>query len=237
MCKECGCGEIEHKAETDVIPVGQEILAENARYAMHNREHLEKLGIVMFNIVGSPGSGKTALLERTIPLLKDEFKIAVIEGDLETDNDKERIDALGVLCYQIKTHGACHLDAKMVHNALHELKLDENYDIVFVENVGNLVCPADFALGEDFRIVVLSTPEGDDKPEKYPTIFYGSDAIVLNKLDLAPHIEFNVERCRQSSYRVNPKAKFFQISAKSGEGAQKWLQWIRWAAKKPANAQ
>jgi len=172
----------------------------------------------MFNLVGSPGAGKTSLLEATIPALAKEFKIAVVEGDLETQNDKERIEKLGVPCYQICTHGACHLDAKMVHHALHELDLDDSYDIVFVENVGNLVCPADFPLGEDFRVVVLSVPEGDDKPEKYPKIFHGSDAVVLTKTDLVPHLEFDVEKCRQRSYQVNPKAKFFTLSVKSGEG-------------------
>ncbi len=233
MCKECGCGEVEHSDKQKVIPIGRDILAENSKYAMHNREHLEGIGVVMFNIVGSPGSGKTSLLERTIPELREKFRIAVIEGDLETANDKDRIDALEVDCYQINTHGVCHLDAKMVHHALHELGVDENFDIIFVENVGNLVCPADFPLGEDFRIVVMSTPEGDDKPEKYPIIFHGSDAVVLNKIDLAPHLEFDIERCRQNSYRTNPKAKFFQLSAKTGEGFEKWLEWVRWAAKSP----
>ena len=232
MCKECGCGE-NNIDEKGTISVGKEILAENSHIAAHNREHLDRLGVVMFNIVGSPGSGKTTLLEKTIPALKDDLKIAVIEGDLETDNDKNRIDALGVPCYQICTHGACHLDAKMVHHALHELNLDENYDIIFVENVGNLVCPADFPLGENFRVVVLSTPEGDDKPEKYPTIFHGSDAVVLSKIDIIPHIDFDTEKCRERSYNVNPKARFFTVSAKTGEGLQKWLEWVKWAANSP----
>ncbi|HDG68490.1 MAG TPA: hydrogenase accessory protein HypB [candidate division Zixibacteria bacterium] len=231
MCKECGCGEPERNEE--IIPVAREILEENAHYALHNKEHLRKHGIVMFNFVGSPGAGKTTLLERTIPVLREEFKIAVIEGDLETQNDKERIDRLGVPCYQICTHGACHLDAKMVHHALHELDLDDSFDIVFVENVGNLVCPADFPLGEDFRVVVLSVPEGDDKPEKYPKIFHGSDAVVLTKIDLVPHLDFDVEKCRRGAYQVNPKAKFFEVSAKTGDGFQKYLDWIRWAAKTP----
>ncbi|RKZ35018.1 hydrogenase accessory protein HypB [bacterium] len=231
MCKECGCGETENKKE--IIPVGREVLEENARLAVHNRQHIEKLGIVMFNIVGSPGAGKTTLLEKTIPALLDEYKIAVIEGDLETDRDKQRIDNLNVPCYQIRTHGTCHLDAKMVHHALHELELDENYDIVFVENVGNLVCPADFRLGENFRVVVLSVPEGDDKPEKYPTIFYGSDAVVLSKLDLSPYLDFDIDACRERSYRVNPGAKFFTISAKDGDGLERWIKWVRWAAQTP----
>ncbi len=233
MCKECGCGDFEAQAGVEVVSVGREVLEENSKYAAHNREHVEKHGVVMFNIVGSPGSGKTTLLERTIPALREEFKIAVIEGDLETSRDKERIDALDVPCYQINTHGACHLDAKMVHHALHELGIDSSFDIVFIENVGNLICPADFPLGEDFRVVVLSVPEGDDKPEKYPTIFHGSDVVVLTKTDLLPHLSFDVDACRSRSYRVNPKAKFIPFSAVSGEGLEQWLSWVRWAAKSP----
>ena len=231
MCKECGCGEINNGEKE--IPVGKEILEENSKFALHNREHLDENGIVMFNLVGSPGAGKTTLLESTIPELAKEFKIAVIEGDLETDRDKQRIDKLGVPCYQICTHGACHLDAKMVHEALHELDLDDSFDMVFVENVGNLVCPADFPLGENFRVVVLSTPEGDDKPEKYPSIFYGSDAVVVSKLDLVQYLDFNLDECKRRSYRVNPKARFFAMSSKSGDGMNQWLEWVRWAAKSP----
>ncbi len=231
MCKECGCGELTH--EENIIPVGQEILAENAHHAAHNKEHLQEIGVVMFNLVGSPGAGKTTLLEKTIPALSGEFKIAVVEGDLETDRDKQRIDSLGVPCFQICTHGACHLDAKMVHHALHELELDDSFDLVFIENVGNLVCPADFPLGEDFRIVVISTAEGDDKPEKYPTIFWGSDVVVVSKMDLIPYIDFEIDGCRKRSYEVNPKARFFPVSAKNSDGFDNWLEWVRWAAKTP----
>lgn len=231
MCKECGCGEENTATSIQIIEVGREVLVENSHYAAHNREHLDELGITMFNIVGSPGAGKTAVLERTIPVISRERKIAVIEGDLETSFDKQRIEKLGVKCHQINTHGICHLDAKMVHEALHKLALDKSYDAVFVENVGNLVCPADFALGEKFRVVILSVPEGDDKPEKYPQIFRTADIVVVNKIDLLNPSMFNIELCKQRVYRINPKTQFVALSSLTGDGFDKWLDWICWAMK------
>lgn len=231
MCKECGCGDDNSENSGRVIEIGREILEENSHYAMHNREYLDGLGITMFNIVGSPGAGKTAILERTIPALSGVKKVAVIEGDVETSLDKQRIEKLGVKCYQINTHGVCHLDAKMVHDALHELELDGTYDAVFVENVGNLVCPADFPLGERFRVVVLSVPEGDDKPEKYPQIFSTADVVVVNKIDLLDFSMFNLELCKKRVYRVNPKAQFIAVSSLTGIGFDEWFNWLQWAVR------
>ncbi len=231
MCEDCGCEHDNEKSE--IIDVGIDVLAENKKIAAHNRDKLSKFGIVMINLVGSPGSGKTTLLEKTLPVLKDKIKVSVIEGDLETDNDKTRIDALDVPCYQIKTHGACHLDAEMVHKALHKLELNEALGLIFIENVGNLICPALFALGEDFRVIVLSVPEGDDKPEKYPEMFYGSDVVVISKMDLIPYVDFDIEKCRKSIMTVNPKTKIIQFSAKTDEGLNEWMNWLEWAIKKP----
>ena len=234
MCEHCGNHNNSHEKESVAsFTINKDILSKNAEIAAHNREMLDRFGITMINIVGSPGSGKTTLLEKTIPAIKNEIKVAVIEGDVETSNDKERIEKLGIPCYQINTHGACHLEAEMVHKALHELCLDESYDLVFVENVGNLICPADFPLGEDFRVVVLSTAEGDDKPEKYPEIFFGSDAVILSKTDLIEHLDFDFEKCRERLLRVNPKAKLIALSAKNGKGIDEWLSWLSWAITKP----
>ncbi len=216
------------------ISLGKDIFEENDRYARRNRKKLHNSGIRTLNIVGSPGSGKTTLLEATIRYIKDEFRIAVIEGDVATDNDKLRIEALGVKAHQIITNGACHLDAKMVHDALHHLPLDERCRLLIIENVGNLICPTDFDLGEDFRVVVLSVPEGDDKPEKYPHIFHSANVIVISKIDLLPYIDFDIDKCKMLCHRVNPKAQIFVLSAKTNEGFEQWIGWIKSIVCRPA---
>ena len=229
MCEECGCGD---EPRTEIIPVETPILKENAKFAEHNREHLREKGVVAFNIMGSPGSGKTTLLERIAPFIVEKHGISVIEGDLATDNDAKRIGNAGITAHQINTGGGCHLDAKMVHHAMHELGFSDG-DILFIENVGNLVCPADFDLGEDFRIVVLSVPEGDDKPLKYPPMFNRADLVVLSKTDLLPHLSFDTDSFRAGLRIVNPRAKVIEFSSVSGDGAEAVVRWIEWALERP----
>ena len=183
-------------------------------------------GPLRVGIGGPVGSGKTALLEATIDALKDELSIAVIEGDLETENDAGRIRAHGVPAIQITTGSACHLDAHMIHDALHKLELD-GLDIVFIENVGNLVCPAAFDLGEAHKVVILSVTEGEDKPIKYPDMFAAADLMLVNKVDLLPYVEFDVEACIENARKVNPGIRVLTVSATTGEGMDAWYAWIR----------
>jgi hydrogenase nickel incorporation protein HypB len=176
--------------------------------------------------VSSPGSGKTTLLTRTIDDLKAELPLAVIEGDQQTSNDAERIRATGVKALQVNTGKGCHLDGHMVGHALEALAPDEQ-SVLFIENVGNLVCPAAFDLGEAHKVVILSVTEGEDKPIKYPDMFHAADLMLLNKVDLLPYLEFDVDRCIEYARRVNPSIKVLQVSATSGEGMDRWYQWIR----------
>ena len=200
MCDSCGCGARGAASDRATIVVRENLLAANDRIAAHVREHLDASGVLAINLMSSPGAGKTSLLEATIGALPPDFKVAVIEGDLETENDAERIRRRGAPAVQITTGVACHLDAAMVHDALDNLPLD-GVDILFIENVGNLVCPADFDVGQHLNIVLLSVPEGDDKPEKYPVIFRNADLVLITKIDLLPHIdEFDVERARRSLF-------------------------------------
>ncbi|MCW8839682.1 MAG: hydrogenase nickel incorporation protein HypB [Gammaproteobacteria bacterium] len=236
MCDTCGCNITpgnEHLAQNknangdDAVTVLQSLLSANDRQAQHNRDHLARHNILCLNLMSSPGSGKTALLEATIEALKDELQIAVIEGDLETENDAERIRARGVPAVQITTGSACHLDAHLVHDALHQLELS-GLDLLFVENVGNLVCPASFDLGQHANITLLSVTEGDDKPAKYPVMFRQSDLVVLSKADLLPYIEeFSPERARDHLRRLASQAPVLELSAKSGAGLGEWFEWLR----------
>jgi hydrogenase nickel incorporation protein HypB len=210
------------------IPVVRKVLESNARNARDLEVLFLENGLLVLNLMSSPGAGKTAFLERTLAALKDEFHMAVVEGDLQTSNDARRIAATGAAVIQINTQGACHLSAGMVHAAVQELPLDD-LDIVFIENVGNLVCPAEFQLGEDKRITLLSLPEGDDKPEKYPPMFAQSQVMILNKLDLLPHLDFDLERARKGARLVNPDLAIFSLSAKTGEGIEPWYAWLRQA--------
>ena len=241
MCDTCGCnithgnkhliapgGKLE-KTESgrESITVLHSLLHENDHAAQHNREHFNSHGVVAINLMSSPGAGKTALLEATIKALGDEFRLAVIEGDLETENDAERIRSHGVTAVQITTGSACHLDAHMVHDAVHGLDL-ANLDIVFIENVGNLVCPASFDLGQHSNVVLLSVPEGDDKPAKYPVMFRSADMVMLSKADLLPVLDdFNPQRAEEYLRKLANTAPVIHTSAKSGIGMQRWLKWLR----------
>jgi len=226
MCDSCGCGARGAASDRTTILVRENLLAANDRIAAHVREHFDAHGVLAINLMSSPGAGKTSLLEATIAALPPGLRVAVIEGDLETENDAERIRRRGAPAIQITTGVACHLDAAMVHDALHELPLD-GVDILFIENVGNLVCPADFDVGQHLDVVLLSVPEGDDKPEKYPVIFRNADLVLITKIDLLPHIdEFDVERARRALSRLRGGGSVVEISAKSSQGLGAWISWL-----------
>lgn len=216
----------DHSHKSRIIVVEQDLLARNDARAQKNRRHFESHGIFAINLVSSPGSGKTALLVRVAEILKDEFPVSVIEGDQQTSNDVERIRAAGVPGIQINTGKGCHLDAHMVSRAMESLA-HETGSVLFIENVGNLVCPAAFDLGEAHKVVIISTTEGEDKPLKYPDMFAASDLMLINKIDLLPHLDFDVDRCIEFARRVNPKIEPQLVSARSGEGLDAWLEWIR----------
>ena len=241
MCDTCGCnitpgnehlispgGKLE-KTDSghEAVTVLHSLLHENDHMAQHNREHFNSHDVVAINLMSSPGAGKTALLEATIKALGNELSMAVIEGDLETENDAERIRKHGVPAIQITTGSACHLDAHMVHTALHDLTLAK-LDLVFIENVGNLVCPASFDLGQHSNVVLLSVPEGDDKPAKYPVMFRCADMVMLSKADLLPILDdFSPQRAEQYLRNLASPAPLIPVSSKTGEGMADWLQWLR----------
>jgi hydrogenase nickel incorporation protein HypB len=226
MCQTCGCS-LDHHDHSTAIDVFTDLLTANNQQAQHNRAHFDEQGVLAINIMSAPGSGKTALLEATIAALKNEFQIAVIEGDLETENDAERIRAQGVPAIQIMTGTACHLDAHAIHHALHELALAP-LDILFIENVGNLVCPASFDLGHHLNVILLSVTEGDDKPAKYPVMFRTADAVVLSKMDLLPFLDdFSPAHAEQYIRRLANPAPIFSLSAKTQQGFTAWLEWLR----------
>jgi len=213
-------------SQSRLVRIEQDILSKNNRYAAANRRWFAEHGILTLNLVSSPGSGKTALLTRTLEALKGELPAAVIEGDQQTSHDADRIRATGVKALQINTGKGCHLDAHMVGHALDALTPADG-SILFVENVGNLVCPAAFDLGEAHKVVILSVTEGEDKPLKYPDMFHAADLMLLNKVDLLPYLQFDVERCIEYARRVNPRIKVLQVSVQSGEGMPDWYQWLR----------
>lgn len=208
------------------IKVVKNILTRNEGQAQLNRNLLAKEKTLCINIMSSPGAGKTTLLERTIDELKAAFAIGVIEGDLMTSRDAERINSHGVSVVQINTEGGCHLSADMVYKAMEELSI-RDLDLIVIENVGNLVCPGVFDLGEDFKIVVSSVPEGDDKPLKYPMMFSEAKACILNKVDLLPYTNFNMNNFLSDVYSLNPRIKLFQVSALTGEGMDDWYNWLK----------
>ncbi len=233
MCDACGCTVVsnEHdriaERQTTVETIGRSLLDANDRAAAHNRAHFDAHGVLALNLMSSPGAGKTALLEATIDAVGRQLRIAVIEGDLETDNDARRIRAHGVPAVQITTGNACHLDADMIHRALHDLPMDE-IDLLFIENVGNLVCPACFDLGQHRNVVLLSTTEGDDKPAKYPVLFRRADLVLLTKADLAPYLDdFDAERARRNVRNLGNPAPILSVSAKSGDALSAWFEWLR----------
>lgn len=208
------------------ITVMSNILEKNEEIAAELNALFSKQGILAINLLGSPGCGKTSLVEQTIRLLKNEFSIAIIEGDLYTSKDADRIAACGVPVVQINTHGGCHLDAAMVKTAIAKLDL-EQLDILIVENVGNLVCPAEFAVGEHAKVVILSVTEGEDKPLKYPAVFQQSAAIIINKMDLLPYTDFALDAATGDIRELNPDAALLNVSCKNASGLTDWLEWLK----------
>ncbi|MDP3282216.1 MAG: hydrogenase nickel incorporation protein HypB [Nitrosomonas sp.] len=212
-------------SQARMIKIERDILATNNRYADENRRYLSEHGIFALNLVSSPGSGKTTLLVKTIEMLRSKLPIAVIEGDQQTDHDAARIRATGIPAIQINTGKGCHLDAHMVRHAIQQLPLQNN-SLLFIENVGNLVCPSGFDLGEAHKIVTLSVTEGEDKPLKYPDMFHAADLMLLNKCDLLPHLTFDVDLAIEYAHRIHPAMPVIQISATQGSGMPEWVDWI-----------
>jgi hydrogenase nickel incorporation protein HypB len=207
------------------IPVVENIMSANDRLALENRNTLDAHSIFAINMMASPGAGKTSLIEQTVPALAAKYRVAVVDGDLASNIDADRAAAAGAMAVQINTGGGCHLDAVMLKNALEQLDLDK-VDILIVENVGNLVCPAGFQLGTHKSVLVASVPEGDDKPYKYPTMYRGVDTLVVNKIDLLPYIKFNMEYFKDGVKLLNPDVVSFPISCVTEEGVADWLAWI-----------
>lgn len=210
--------------------LGVNLLHANQSEANHNRDHFDAWGITCLNVMSSPGAGKTVLLEKTLSNLSSQLKLAVIEGDMTTELDAERLRQYGVPIIAINTGRSCHLDANMVAGGLHQLQ--ENYyppefDLIFVENVGNLVCPAEFEVGEHTKVALLSVTEGEDKPLKYPVMFQEADCLLVTKMDLAPHLEIDLERIEANVREMNPNVTIIPVSAKTGEGLNFWLDWVQ----------
>lgn len=244
MCSTCGCasGELriegvssEHSHHTHdtglpfaprrMVDIEMDVLAKNNHIAAHNRAHFVGSAVLALNLVSSPGSGKTTLLTATLTQLASRVSCAVVEGDQQTTNDADRIRATGVPAIQVNTGKGCHLDAQMVHDAVHHLAPQHN-SLLFIENVGNLVCPASFDLGERHKVAVLSVTEGEDKPLKYPHMFAASSLMILNKIDLLPYVNFDVDSCIANARQVNPQIEVIQLSATTGEGMDQWLAWL-----------
>lgn len=219
-----------------VITIERKILEKNDEIARSNRALLEKLGVFALNLVSSPGSGKTSLLERTLDRLRCRLRVAVIEGDVHTDLDAQRVARYGVPVVQIVTHGGCHLEAKLVQDALSRLPI-ENTQALFIENVGNLICPANYDLGEAMKVVVISTTEGEDKPLKYPAMFRNAHALVINKADLLPYLSLRIEDLRRNALQVNPGLVGFETSCVTGSGIEEWCEWLyEQASTKPSRS-
>ena len=215
-------------SQSRMVQIEQDILGKNNEYANANRGLFNDQGMLTLNLVSSPGSGKTTLLTRTLNDLKNEQQLYVIEGDQETSNDAERIRQTGVPAIQINTGKGCHLDAHQIGHAVEHLT-PKTESVLFIENVGNLVCPAAFDLGEAHKVAILSITEGEDKPIKYPDMFHAADLLLLNKIDLLPYLQFDIDKCIEYAKRVNPRIQILQVSATTGEGMQDWYQWIKLA--------
>jgi hydrogenase nickel incorporation protein HypB len=213
-------------SQSRMVQIEQDILGKNNEYANANRRYFAAKGVLALNLVSSPGSGKTTLLTRSITDLQAELSLGVIEGDQQTANDAQRIRQTGAKAVQVNTGKGCHLDAHMVGHALETLQPQEG-GVLFIENVGNLVCPAAFDLGEAHKVVILSVTEGEDKPIKYPDMFYAADLMLLNKIDLLPHLNFDVDKCIDYALKVNPRIKVLRVSATTGEGMRAWYQWLK----------
>lgn len=215
-----------HGHPKTVLELEQDILQQNEVMAARNKGYFEAKNIFAINLVSSPGSGKTSILERTLSDLKEEIPFYVIEGDQQTMNDANRIDALDIPVIQINTGKGCHLESDMVYDAVKQLNIKDN-SILMIENVGNLVCPSMFNLGESKRVVIISTTEGEDKPIKYPDMFHSSDVCIINKIDLLPYVNINLDKLKEYALQVNPNLQFFEVSATTGEGMTKWYEWLK----------
>ncbi|MCU7549142.1 hydrogenase nickel incorporation protein HypB [Chitinophagaceae bacterium LB-8] len=234
MCATCGCDVSrhhhhephEHSHSRTKVDLQQDILLENNSLAERNRGYFQAKNILALNLVSAPGSGKTSLLERTLKDLNREIDFSVIEGDQQTTHDADRIHATGTKVVQINTGKGCHLDAHMILHALQGLKSTEN-SILFIENVGNLVCPAMFDLGEKERVVIVSVTEGEDKPLKYPDMFHTSTLCIINKIDLLPYVPYNLEKAKEYIHQVKPEMQILEVSCTNGEGLETWYQWLR----------
>ena len=207
------------------VTIAQNILAANDTIAGEIQQNLSARGIRTLNIMSSPGAGKTTLLERTIERLRGRLSIGVIEGDVEKTADAERIEAAGAQTVQINTRGACHLEAHIIRDALAQIEV-ASLDLLVIENIGNLVCPAAWNLGEDTRVVVVSTTEGDDKPAKYPQMFAASEVMVVNKLDLLPYVDYDLQKVKRQALAINPHLRIFELSCRTGEGLDTWCEWL-----------
>jgi hydrogenase nickel incorporation protein HypB len=232
MCIDCGCSSGSHSHNHDhredgkrTLRIEEDLLAKNNRLAAKNREQFSANKLLVLNLVSSPGSGKTSILEKTLTDLQDKLTFTVLEGDQQTENDAERIAATGVAVRQINTGTGCHLDAHMIGHGVEHFDLATT-DILMIENVGNLVCPASFDLGEDHKVAVLSVTEGEDKPLKYPQMFQAADLMLINKIDLLPYLEFDLEQCKAYARQVNPQIEIMELSCHSGEGMQQWYEWL-----------
>ncbi len=207
------------------LEVSRPILEANQRLARENRRRFREAGVKVLNLISSPGAGKTSVLEQTLARTRRRLRVAVVEGDIQTTEDAQRVAACGVKAVQIETRGACHLDGAMLARTLDAFDL-ESLDLLIVENVGNLVCPVEFDLGEDMKVAVLSVTEGDDKPAKYPQLFQEAGVLLVNKIDLLPHVDCDLERIHRTSRRLNPRQVVFDISCRSGQGLERWVEWL-----------
>ena len=221
MCEDCGCGD----SELVPVEIHEHILADNNARADHLREHFVEAKVLAINLMGSPGAGKTAVLEQTARAFAGKYRLGAVSGDLATDRDARRLAAAGIDAKAITTGNACHLDAKMVHDALHHMAWRE-LDMFFIENVGNLVCPAIYDLGQAANVVALSVTEGEDKPIKYPVMFRNAELVLLTKIDLLPHLDVDIAAIRDGLARVMPEPKLIAVSGKTGEGIGEWLAWL-----------
>jgi len=230
MCGDCGCREAnaQHfpKMKIKTLHLATDILKKNNHMAQHNQHWFRDHHVSAINLMSSPGAGKTALLEKTISALSSEINFSILVGDQQTDNDATRLQLVGGKVRQITTHSSCHLDATMIDKELNDF-VTPDLDLLFIENVGNLVCPAAFDLGENERVALLSTPEGEDKPIKYPVLFNKASLIILTKMDLVPYLEWDEKKCIEYIRKVNPTAKIIKLSAKTGEGMHEWINYLR----------
>lgn len=209
-----------------IITVERKVLEKNDQIAQKNREKFKSKNLFVMNFVSSPGSGKTSIIEKTIEYSRGKIKIGVIEGDVQTSLDAERVNKFNVPVVQIVTNGGCHLEANLVRDAYQNIE-NADIEVLIIENVGNLVCPSNYDLGEDIKVVILSTTEGDDKPLKYPAMFRNSSVLIINKIDLVPYVNCNLEEMKKNALSINPNLKIFEISCKTGEGLSDWINWIK----------